>query len=464
MDKFQTTIAAISTPPGTGGIGIVRLSGEEALTIGSKVYKGINNKSIFDINDHGVKFGRFINPENDVVIDEGLVLVMKAPNTYTREDVVEFQCHGSYASTQMILEALVKAGAKLAEPGEFTKRAFLNGRIDLSQAEAVIDIINAKTSMQLKTAINQLDGHISKKIRDLRTKLISIMAHLEAYIDFPEEDIDEVTRRGIIESANSIENELEYLMDTYETGKILREGLAVAIVGKTNVGKSSFLNEMLNENKAIVTDIAGTTRDVIEDYINIDGIPIKIIDTAGIRETEDFVEKLGIERSKKAIDEAQLVIFILDISQEISLEEQQIFDLIKNKSCIILLNKADKNDVIDESIIEEKMNINPESIIRTSMVDGTGIRETKKAISNLFTKKKISLNSENILTNIRHKEAVNKAKNHIAMFRNDCEIGMPEDILTINLKLSIDDLGIIIGEVVNDDILDEVFSKFCIGK
>jgi tRNA modification GTPase len=459
MFEFNSTIAAISTPTGTGGIGIVRISGKDAISIASKVYSG---KDINDFKTHTVHYGKFINPSSKEAIDEGILIVMKAPNTYTREDIVEFQCHGSNVSTKLILEALLNAGAKLAERGEFTKRAFLNGRVDLTQAEAVIDIINSKTSLELKNAINQLEGHVSKRIKGLREKLIAMLAHLEAYMDFPEDDIDELTKKHMLTNVDEVLKELDYLLNSFETGKILREGISVAIVGKTNVGKSSFLNEMLNENKAIVTEIEGTTRDIIEDFINLDGVPVKIIDTAGIRETHDVIEKIGIERSKKAIEEAQIIIFILDISREISEDEILIFNMIKDKPAIVLLNKIDKEPIINEKDVFDYLPV--AQIVKTSMVDGKGIENVKNSIIELFNEKAISVNNSDIINNIRHKDAIFRAKDSLISFKNATISGMPEDIIAIDLKKSVDELGAIIGEVVTEDVLDEVFSKFCIGK
>ena len=462
MFEFSTTIAAISTPPGNGGIGIVRLSGKDAINIADKVFEGNKVKSAEDIKTHTVHYGKFINNFTEKIIDEGLILVMKEPNTYTRENIVEFHCHGSYASTTQILNVLLKNGATLAQNGEFTKRAFLNGRIDLAQAEAVMDIINSKTVLQLNAAMEQLKGNVSKNIKKLRENIISIMAHLEAFIDFPEDDIDEVQRDKMIINVDSLIEEIDKLLRTFETGKIIREGISVSIVGRTNVGKSSFLNQMLNENKAIVTEIEGTTRDVIEDYINLEGVPVKIVDTAGIRETEDLVEKIGINRSKEAIEKSQIVLLILDISKELTSDDMEIIRLINDKPCIVLLNKADKENIIN---INKIINvIHKCKIIKTSMVDGQGIEEVKNAIVDIFKEKELEVNNESIITNERHKDSIYKTKMLLEKFKNSLNMGVPEDIAAIDLRGAANELGVIVGEVVTEDILDEVFSKFCVGK
>lgn len=368
---IDDTIAAIATAPGEGGIGIIRISGEKSLQVAQSIFKSKSGKMIKDYNARTLIYGTVV--DNEKVIDEVLVAYMKGPNSYTAEDVIEINCHGGFISVKKILELILSKGVRLAEAGEFTKRAFLNGRIDLSQAEAIIDVIKSKTDMAHEVAQSQLEGSLAKKIKDLRMNVTEVLAHLEVSIDFAEEDVEEITYQTLEEKALELRNEIKKLYDTAESGKILRDGLKTVIVGKPNVGKSSLLNSILGENRAIVTDIAGTTRDVIEEFVNIKGIPLKIVDTAGIRETEDVVEKIGVEKSRESFSTADLVIMVLDASRKLSEEDMEILESLKNKKTIVLLNKMDLEPQIELEKIEEF--VNSEDIIKISALKHQGIEE-----------------------------------------------------------------------------------------
>lgn len=373
---IDDTIAAIATAPGEGGIGIIRISGEKSLQVAQSIFKSKSGKMIKDYNARTLIYGTVV--DNEKVIDEVLVAYMKGPNSYTAEDVIEINCHGGFISVKKILELILSKGVRLAEAGEFTKRAFLNGRIDLSQAEAIIDVIKSKTDMAHEVAQSQLEGSLAKKIKDLRMNVTEVLAHLEVSIDFAEEDVEEITYQTLEEKALELRNEIKKLYDTAESGKILRDGLKTVIVGKPNVGKSSLLNSILGENRAIVTDIAGTTRDVIEEFVNIKGIPLKIVDTAGIRETEDVVEKIGVEKSRESFSTADLVIMVLDASRKLSEEDMEILESLKNKKTIVLLNKMDLEPQIELEKIEEF--VNSEDIIKISALKHQGIEELQDKI------------------------------------------------------------------------------------
>ena len=402
---IDDTIAAIATAPGEGGIGIIRISGEKSLQVAQSIFKSKSGKMIKDYNARTLIYGTVV--DNEKVIDEVLVAYMKGPNSYTAEDVIEINCHGGFISVKKILELILSKGVRLAEAGEFTKRAFLNGRIDLSQAEAIIDVIKSKTDMAHEVAQSQLEGSLAKKIKDLRMNVTEVLAHLEVSIDFAEEDVEEITYQTLEEKALELRNEIKKLYDTAESGKILRDGLKTVIVGKPNVGKSSLLNSILGENRAIVTDIAGTTRDVIEEFVNIKGIPLKIVDTAGIRETEDVVEKIGVEKSRESFSTADLVIMVLDASRKLSEEDMEILESLKNKKTIVLLNKMDLEPQIELEKIEEF--VNSEDIIKISALKHQGIEELQDKIEAMVYHGSVKNSSNLMITNSRHKDALFKA-------------------------------------------------------
>lgn len=456
------TIAAISTFPGEAGIGIVRISGDDALEIISKIFKPYKAKDIKKVKSHTLHYGHIVDPETQEIYDEVLVSIMKKPNTYTREDIVEINCHGGIVITSKILELVLKQGARLAEPGEFTKRAFLNGRIDLSQAEAVIDIITAKTMLANKYAQKQLAGYVGSRIKEMKDKIMGLLVHLLALIDFPEEDVEELERKEMLETAKEIVEDIDKLIVSSESGRIIREGLKTAIIGKPNVGKSSLLNALLKENRAIVTDIPGTTRDIIEEYINVKGIPIKLIDTAGIRDTDELVEKIGVERSKEVLAEADLILFVLDASRELSEEDYQIFDILTEKNIIFVLNKIDLPKKIDESKL--KSLIKDGIIIEVSTVERIGLEKLENAIYDLVLRGDINLREEEIIINSRHKEALINAKKYMESCVKAIEMGYSEDLITIDLNAALDQLGKITGETATEDLINEIFERFCVGK
>lgn len=459
MKEFDT-IAAVATAVGEGSVSIIRVSGEEALKIAKKIFRGVRGKSIEDIKPYTMRYGSIIDNETDEKIDEVILSYMKGPKSFTAEDTIEINCHGGVIATKRVLDAVIKNGARIAEPGEFTKRAFLNGRIDLSQAEAVMDIINSKTEVSMKSALVQSEGKLSKEINELRNKLLEIIAHIEATVDYPEDDLEEVTSEKTEVDVKVVIDEVNKLIESAEAGKIIRDGLSTVIVGKPNVGKSSLLNVLTRGNRAIVTDIPGTTRDIIEEYISLDGIPIRIIDTAGIRETEDVVEKIGVERSKEKIEEADLVILMLDASREIAEEDIEIIKYIKNKKYIVLLNKQDLPNAINKSDLEE---LNQEYIIPISTKDELGINEIKNAIKELFFKGKIN-SSEVMVTNIRHKEALYRAKECLESTLCALKDTMAIDLASIDIRNAWSALGQINGETVEEDLIDKIFSEFCLGK
>jgi len=457
---IDDTIAAIATAPGEGGIGIIRISGEKSLQVAQSIFKSKSGKMIKDYNARTLIYGTVV--DNEKVIDEVLVAYMKGPNSYTAEDVIEINCHGGFISVKKILELILSKGVRLAEAGEFTKRAFLNGRIDLSQAEAIIDVIKSKTDMAHEVAQSQLEGSLAKKIKDLRMNVTEVLAHLEVSIDFAEEDVEEITYQTLEEKALELRNEIKKLYDTAESGKILRDGLKTVIVGKPNVGKSSLLNSILGENRAIVTDIAGTTRDVIEEFVNIKGIPLKIVDTAGIRETEDVVEKIGVEKSRESFSTADLVIMVLDASRKLSEEDMEILESLKNKKTIILLNKMDLEPQIELEKIEEF--VNSEDIIKISALKHQGIEELQDKIEAMVYHGSVKNSSNLMITNSRHKDALFKAYESINDAISAIEQRMPYDFIEVDFKNIWDYLGYINGDTVREDLLDTIFANFCIGK
>lgn len=457
---IDDTIAAIATAPGEGGIGIIRISGERSLSVAEEIFRSMSGKLIKDYKTRTLVYGNIV--DGDKVIDEVLVAYMKGPNSYTAEDVIEINCHGGFISVKKILELILSKDVRLAEQGEFTKRAFLNGRIDLSQAEAIIDVIKAKTDMAHEVAQNQLEGSLSNKIKDLRMKVTEVLAHLEVAIDFSEEDVEEITYQTLEEKARELKNEIKKLYDTAESGKILRDGLKTVIVGKPNVGKSSLLNSILGENRAIVTDIPGTTRDVIEEFVNIKGIPLKIVDTAGIRETEDIVEKIGVEKSKESFNSADLVIMVLDSSRQLSDEDLEILANLENKKTIVLLNKTDLEQKIEEDKIRQY--VDNDSIIRISALKHEGIEEIHDKIESMVYRGSIKNTSSLVITNSRHKDALLRAYESINDAINAIEQNLPYDFIEVDFKNIWDYLGYINGDTVKEDLLDTIFSNFCIGK
>ncbi|WP_288720925.1 tRNA uridine-5-carboxymethylaminomethyl(34) synthesis GTPase MnmE [uncultured Ligilactobacillus sp.] len=454
------TIAAISTPPGEGAISIVRMSGEEAVSIAQKVFSG---KDLTQAKSHTINYGHIVDPKTHEEIDEVMVSLMLAPKTFTREDVVEINCHGGIVATNRILQLLLVNGARLAEPGEFTKRAFLHGRIDLTQAESVMDLIRAKTDRSMKIALNQLDGNLSHLIDSLRKDILDVLAQVEVNIDYPEyDDVEEMTTKLLREKAIEIKQRIEQLLKTASQGKIMREGLATALVGRPNVGKSSLLNHLLHEDKAIVTDVAGTTRDVIEEYVNVSGVPLKLIDTAGIRETEDKVEKIGVERSKKAIEQSDLVLLVLNAAESLTKEDLELIRLTNDKKRIIILNKTDLEEKLDRKELAKISENAP--VYATSILKNEGVEALEEAISKLFFNGIENSQSTVMVTNARHIALLKKAQNSLDSVLEGISSGMPVDLVQIDMTEAWNLLGEITGESYEDELLDQLFSQFCLGK
>ncbi|MEE0865598.1 MAG: tRNA uridine-5-carboxymethylaminomethyl(34) synthesis GTPase MnmE [Clostridia bacterium] len=436
------------------------MSGKECFEILDKVFIPKKKQEIDDIKGYTIKYGNIVNEEE--IVDEVLVSYFKAPKSYTTEDMCEINSHGGNIIMKKILELCLKNGATLAEPGEFTKRAFLNGRIDLTQAESVIDVINAKSEKEAKTAINQLEGMLSQKINEIKKEIMDVIINIEVAIDYPEYDVEDTTNMQILEMLNSVEKKLLKLSKSFDEGKILKEGIKTAIIGKPNAGKSSLLNAILNEERAIVTEYEGTTRDTIEEFVTIEGIPLKLIDTAGIRDAKDEVEKIGIKKSREIADTADLVIAIFDSSKELDKEDIEILDLIKNKKSIIILNKCDLEPKIDEK--NTKLNDASDYIIKISALKNIGIDVLYEKISELFNLNQINLDNEILITNIRQKDFINKAIENVEKTKDTIDKKMTTDIIAIFIKDILEDLGSITGEFVTEDIINEIFSKFCLGK
>lgn len=454
------TIAAISTANGEAGIGIVRMSGDDSVKIADKIFKSVSKKSLFDIENRKMAYGHIY--DGDKLVDEVLIVKMLAPHTYTREDVVEIYCHGGIISVRKILNLLLDKGAILAERGEFTKRAFLNGRLDLTQAEAVIDIIKSKSDLSYDMSIKQLEGSLKGKLDEVKENLISISSLIVANIDFPEDEIEEATfdkLRSYTEDALEI---IEKLLENSNRGMLLRDGINTIILGKPNVGKSTLLNKLLRFDKAIVTDVAGTTRDIISDYINLDGILLKLTDTAGIRDTKDLVEKIGVDRAKSEIDSADLIIAIFDGSRKIDQDDYEIIDLIKNKKSIIIFNKDDLDQAVSEEEIEKL--IDGKDYLRTSMQDAQDISKIENIIKDMFFEGEISTTSDVYVNNVRHIRALEKTKKALLDVIEDINNEMFLDLMEVNVNNALMSLGEITGETNTEDILDRVFSEFCIGK
>ena len=457
---MEKTIVAISTASGNGGIGIIRLSGRQTFDIIDKIFIPKNKSK--DIKGYTMKYGNIVNPKNNEIIDEVLVAYFVAPKSYTTENMCEINSHGGTVVEKRILELCLENGAELAEPGEFTKRAFLNGRIDLSQAEGIIDLINSKTEMEAKESINQLEGNLSKKIKKIEQKMLDIMVNIEVTIDYPEYDVEEVTNSEALKKLNEIHNLLNELENSFNKGKIIKDGIKTVIIGKPNAGKSSLLNSLLKEDRAIVSDIAGTTRDTIEEYLNIDGIPLKLIDTAGIRDTENTIEKIGVEKSKKLVNDADLIIAIFDISGSLDEDDRKIIELIRDKKAIILLNKVDvlkNNNKMEEEI--KKLN---KPVIKISAKEEMGLENLYSEIKKMFELNEISSNNEILITNERHKNQIIKAKQNILNAIETVKNNTPVDIISIYINQAMEDLGEITGVNVSENIINEIFAKFCLGK
>ncbi|WP_300379707.1 tRNA uridine-5-carboxymethylaminomethyl(34) synthesis GTPase MnmE [Clostridium sp.] len=459
MKEFDT-ICAISTAIGEGGIAIIRVSGDKSLDIVSKIFRAKSGKEIKDMKTYTMRYGHIIDIDNNDLVDEVIISYMKGPRSFTAEDTVEINCHGGVTSTNKVLEMVIKAGSRIAEPGEFTKRAFLNGRIDLSQAEAVMDLITAKTDLAMKSALMQSNGYLSEKINKLSDYLLNVLALIEYAVDFTEdeEEVDPSIPIRVRDGLESACQDINKLLKSADEGRIIRDGLSLAIVGKPNVGKSSLLNVLLKEKRAIVTEVAGTTRDVIEEYINLDGIPVKIIDTAGIRETEDIVEKIGVEKSREKIIEADLILLVLDTSRELDNEDKEIIEVIKNKKTIILLNKIDLDNKMDVSILEGFKNI-----IKISAKEDLGINKLKEEIKTMFFNGQIDSESL-IISNSRHKQALIRAGENSNLALNSVKRNEYLDLVSIYVTAGLKALGEITGKEIEEDLIDKIFKEFCCGK
>lgn len=460
MKYIADTIAAIATGMTNAGIGIVRISGSDAFKVIDKIYRSKNGtKKLSMCNTHTVHYGYIY--DEDELIDEVMVLVLKEPNTYTRENTIEIDCHGGYYVTKRVLETALKNGARAAEPGEFTKRAFLNGRIDLSQAEAVIDVINSQNEFALKASLMGLKGNISEKIIKLRSDILYQIAFIESALDDPEHiSLDNYSEK-LLPMVENFEKELEKILKNADNGRVLKEGIKTVIAGKPNVGKSSLLNVLLGEDKAIVTDIAGTTRDVLEERVHLDGLDLLLVDTAGIRNTDDLVEKIGVERAKTNLEDADLIIYVADASVPLSESDYEIINMIKDRKAIVLLNKTDLDMVISKEELEEASG---KTVVSISAKDNKGIDDFTDIIKSMFISGDINYNDEVYITNLRHKEAIREALESVKMVHQSILDGMPEDFFTIDMMNAYEELGYIIGESVNDDLVNEIFKKFCMGK
>lgn len=457
---METTIAAISTAMSASGIGIVRISGEDAMDVISRIYQSKGGKkNIKEVPTHTIHYGYIYDGEE--LIDEVLVMIMRAPRTFTGEDTVEIDCHGGVFAMQRVLETVLKNGAEIAGPGEFTKRAFLNGRLDLSQAEAVMDVIQAKNEYALRSSMDQLRGSVQKAIHEIREKLIYHIAYIESALDDPEHISLDGYPQELLKVVDKEQQEVKRLLKSSSDGKIIQEGIQTVILGKPNAGKSSLLNLLLGENRAIVTDIAGTTRDILEEYITLHGITLKIIDTAGIRETQDIVEKIGVDKAREMAQKADLILYVVDSSVPLDENDEEIMSMLSGKKAIILYNKTDLNPVIQAEVLNEKTG---HPVIPISAKEETGITELEEKIKSMFFGGELSFNDEVYITNARHKAALEEADRSLDLVRSSIEMGMPEDFFSIDLMNAYENLGKILGESVGEDLVNEIFSKFCTGK
>lgn len=453
------TIAAIATAMSSSGIGIIRISGDEAVGIVDRIFSMKNGKKLSDMPTHTIHYGHI--KDVDEVIDEVMVVLMRAPKSYTKEDTVEIDCHGGVYVMKRVLETVIKYGARPAEPGEFTKRAFLNGRIDLTQAESVMDVISSKNEFALKSSISQLQGSLQKEIKELREKIIYEIAFIESALDDPEHINIDGYGQKLKTVAEECKERIEHLLNTADNGKILKEGIDTVIVGKPNAGKSSLMNVLLKKERAIVTDIAGTTRDVLEEQMNLNGITLNIIDTAGIRDTEDIVEKIGVDKAKDYLVNADLIIYVVDSSTPLDENDEKIMEMIKDRTALVLLNKSDLDTVTTEEMIASHLD---QKIIKVSMKENQGVDELENAIKELFFHGKVELNDEVYITNARHKAALSNAKDSLNMVLDSIAMEMPEDFYSIDLMNTYEELGNILGESLGEDLVNEIFSKFCTGK
>ncbi|MEB2280547.1 tRNA uridine-5-carboxymethylaminomethyl(34) synthesis GTPase MnmE [Lysinibacillus xylanilyticus] len=457
------TIAAISTPMGEGAIAIVRLSGDEAVAIADKIFRSPGGKNLTTKASHTIHYGHLVDPKTNEVVEEVMLSLMRGPKTFTREDVIEINCHGGLVSVNRVLKLALTNGARLAEPGEFTKRAFLNGRIDLSQAEAVMDLIRAKTDRAMNVALGQMDGKLSRLIGDLRQALLETLAQVEVNIDYPEyDDVEEMTVPVLVEKCTWVRNEIIKLLQTSSQGKILREGLSTVILGRPNVGKSSLLNSLVQENKAIVTDIAGTTRDIIEEYVNVRGVPLRLVDTAGIRETEDIVERIGVERSREALRGADLILFVLNYAEELTAEDERLFETIQAMDYIVIVNKTDLPQKIDIARVKELAGNH--RVVTTSLLQEEGIAELEEAIAALFFEGQIEAGDLTYVSNARHIALLHQAQATVEDALAGAQAGVPVDMVQIDVTRTWEILGEIIGDTVQESLINQLFSQFCLGK
>ena len=459
---LDDTIAAIATAPGIGGIGIIRVSGPEACDVVNRIFHSKQSVPLGERQTRTIHYGHIVHPKTGKTLDEVIVVLMKGPHSYTAEDVVEIQCHGGFVSVREILKVLLSEGVRQAEEGEFTKRAFLNGRIDLTQAEAIIDIIDAKTEQSLEVAVNQLDGTLSKYIRSLRDELIAMIAHLEVTIDYPEEDIEEVSAQEVRTGLEPILEKMDNLLATAQRGKLLRDGVMVSIIGRPNAGKSSLMNALLREDRAIVTNIPGTTRDSIEEFLTIQGIPVRLIDTAGIRETEDIVESMGVEKARQYLDKADVVVLVIDGSKPLEPEEQELLQLITNRPSIIFLNKADQTQYVSKEEVAALGTFT--EIVTISAAQGEGMDEMARVITSLVQGGFVQASHEAMLSNVRHITLMEQAKVSLDQSILAIDSGMPIDLIVTDIRAAWELLGDITGESLRESMVDELFKRFCLGK
>lgn len=456
---IDDTIAAIATAPGEGGIGIIRISGEKSLQVAQSIFKSKSGKMIKDYNARTLIYGTVV--DNEKVIDEVLVAYMKGPNSYTAEDVIEINCHGGFISVKKILELILSKGVRLAEAGEFTKRAFLNGRLDLSQAEAVMDVIQARNSMALKSSVEQLKGSVQRAVKEIRSRLLYQIAYIESALDDPEHYDLEGYPQELAKIVDKEAGEITDLLKTADDGRMIQEGIKTVILGKPNAGKSSLLNFLVGEDRAIVTEIEGTTRDILEEYISLNGITLRVIDTAGIRETEDIVEKIGVGKAKQMAEDADLILYVVDSSRPLDDNDEDIIELLSGRKSIVIYNKTDLEPVVNMAKLQERTG-NP--VIPVSIVEEKGIRKLEEEIKNMFFKGELSFNDEVYITNARHKAALEEARESLKLVKNSIDMGMAEDFFSIDLMNAYESLGRIVGESVGEDLVNEIFSKFCTGK